>query len=413
MARPYRRIGFGALPVVGMLLAAAVSATPSPSAALAKCGEFYRIKRGDTLRDITVRSLGHDRYRVIYQANRDILSSPERLETGQLIFVPCARGGAKDRLTALARTGRTTTTRDNLGDRAAALSPPPQPQQSEVKVVTPYAPKFPGKSRVAPQVPIKQETPLQSQPEKTSRPLSFITASGISPLADFPLPRGGLLPVLIEEALRAGGHEDAQEVAFVEDRQAHLSVLMPTGAFDLTFPWPGVDCTAGGLGPSGKALCQEYLVSRPVYEATVATVVPTDSPLVSATSPAALQGTRLCRPAGFPPVDLEALAVDVTVVIKRTAADCVAAVISGEVQGMSAPQGQRTAPNWPGMVVAPGLTRTVPVHALAWRNAPNAAETIATLNAGLEQLQRSGRWFEIVSTYLHDVNERSGEITGN
>jgi len=101
------------------------------------------------------------------------------------------------------------------------------------------------------------------------------------------------------------------------------------------------------------------------------------------------------------------------IVVKRTASDCVTAIRSGAVQAMSIPIGQKEIPKWPGMVMAPGLTWPVPVHALAWRNAPNAAQTIATLNAGLEQLQRSGRWFQIVSTYLHDVNEQAAEIKGN
>lgn len=409
MARSYRRNCIGALVMFGIALSAAVWAVPTPSHAQTQCGEFYRIKRGDTLRDITTRTLGHDRYRVIYQANRDILPSPERLETGQLIYVPCAKGPIQDRRAALAQSGRTPSARDNLGDQAAVASP----TQTDVAVVTPYSPKFAGKSRVAPQVPVQQETPALAQVEQSARPLNIITASGISPLADFPLPSGGLLSVLIKEALAVGGNSEAHKISFVEDRQAHLSVLMPTGTFDLTFPWPGVDCTTDSIGPAGKTICRDFLVSRPVYEATVATFLPAESALAAATSLDALQGAKLCRPAGFPPVDLEAMGLGLDIVIKRTASDCIAAIRSGEVQGMSIPIGARDMPKWSGLVMVPGLAWQIPVHALAWRSTPNAEQTIATLDAGLKQLQRSGRWFQIVSTYLHDVNERTAEVKGN
>ncbi|MEM7058989.1 MAG: hypothetical protein AAF557_15490 [Pseudomonadota bacterium] len=388
-----------------LCIAMSVPIWATPSQAQANCGDFYRIQRGDTLRDITRRTLGHDRYRVVFGANRDILPSPERIETGQLIFLPCEDSGAKDRRSALVQAGLTPTQRDNLGDKAAADAPP----ENEVNVVTPYAPKFPGKSRVAPQVATQDPTTPQQQGD---RPFNIITASGMSPLADFALPEGGLLSVLIKEALQAGGNSAAHEISFVDDRKAHLAVLMPTGAFDLTFPWPGVDCAGQNLGPAATALCRDFLISRPVYEAMIGTIVPSGSPLVSATSATALQNQRLCRPMGFPPVDLEAMGLDVRVILKRTAAECVAAIEASEADGMSVVIASSSSPTWSGLVAAPGLSWPIPVHALAWRGDPEAEQSIAILNQGLQRLQRSGRWFKIVSAYLRNVN--AGEaVTGN
>lgn len=369
--------------------------------AQASCGDFYRVQRGDTLREITLKTLRHNRYRVLFQANRDVLPSPERLEVGQLIFVPCKGAAVQDRKTALAKAGRVPSSRDNLGDRVGT----DDPADASVKVVTPSAPVTEQNSGVA--LPVQDAASSAQQ----RRPLRILTASGMSPLADHALPDGGLLPVLIREAFHAGGVKGAN-VAFVDDRNAHLSVLMPTGAFDLTFPWPGVDCAQPDRGPTARDLCRDFLMSRPVYEATVMTIVTSDSPLMAATSTDALQGKRLCRPMGFPPVDLEEMRLGATVVIARSAGACVELIKAGQVDGMSTPMDHAAGLTWPGLATASGLSWTVPVHALAWRQTPGSDRTIAALNDGLEKLQKSGRWFNIVSKYLRDVNA-GGRLAGN
>lgn len=390
------------LSAVGAIILIAGFPPSGVAVAQAKCGDFYRVQRGDTLREITLKTLGHDRYTVVFRANRDVLPSPERLEVGQLIFVPCKDASVQDRKSALANAGLTPTPRDNLGDRAATGAP----TETTIKVVTPSAPTTEESDRIAD--PVKTTATLSQRGA-----LRILTASGMSPLADHALPDGGLLPILIREAFQAGGATGVHDAAFVDDRNAHLSVLMPTGAFDLTFPWPGVDCAKPGRGPTAQALCRDFLISRPIYEATVITIVAQDSSLVAATSTDALKGKRICRPAGFPPIDLEAMHLAVKIVIRRSVADCIALIQSGKADGMSVPMGQSSKRDTPGLVAASGLTWTVPVHALAWRQTPDADRTIAALNDGLQRLQKSGRWFNIVSRYLHDVNADSKLVAGN
>jgi len=51
--------------------------------------EIYRVKSGDTLGQIAKRELGDtSRYAEIFEANRDKLSSPDRIEIGQLLTIP-------------------------------------------------------------------------------------------------------------------------------------------------------------------------------------------------------------------------------------------------------------------------------------------------------------------------------------
>jgi hypothetical protein len=52
-------------------------------------GEFYRVRPGDTLSDLSLRFLGSSRrYMELYQANRDTLRSPDDLRADMLIRIP-------------------------------------------------------------------------------------------------------------------------------------------------------------------------------------------------------------------------------------------------------------------------------------------------------------------------------------
>ena len=62
---------------------------PAPSAAMP--GNHYTVKRGDTLRAIALHVYGHaDEAGRIFDANRSILTDPDRIYVGQILFVPAA-----------------------------------------------------------------------------------------------------------------------------------------------------------------------------------------------------------------------------------------------------------------------------------------------------------------------------------
>jgi nucleoid-associated protein YgaU len=63
--------------------------TGAPAFAEDAC-EFYRVRPGDTLSDLSLRFLGSSRrYMELYQANRDTLRSPDDLRADMLIRIPC------------------------------------------------------------------------------------------------------------------------------------------------------------------------------------------------------------------------------------------------------------------------------------------------------------------------------------
>lgn len=368
--------------LLGLTLASVLSAQP----VLAACGEFYRVQRGDTLRSITVARLGHDRFGLLFQANRDVLSNPSRIEIGQLLYIPCEGQAGQTRAQALAAAGRSVTPRDDLGDRRAPKDVPRVAEPKPPETVTPQQPAGPAAPRIV--------RPAQ---------VRLLAYSGIPPLTDDTLPGGGLAATLITAALKAANVPVSAETVFVNDRRAHLQVLMPLDAFALGAPWPAPNCQ-GQKGAATQQMCRDFLFSRPIYQMQIATWVAQTDASVATAGPNWFGTRRVCRPSGLPAVDLEAMAPAPTVVLARTPAACFALLSAGQVDAVSLPAA--TPVQQQGVKRAARLDREIPVHALAWRQDPQARKRIDQLNSGLARLQASGQWFSIVSQYLS--NYRGG-----
>lgn len=372
------------------------------------CGDFYRIKRGDTLRSITLQTLGHDRYAVVYRANRDILRSPEQIVAGQLIYLPCPNARIKSRSVALAAAGLRPSRRDNRGDRWARQSNKvPDGGTASVTVITPTQTKS-ATRRTAVFSDPSRKTPAAGV-RASRKDVLLLTASGFAPLVDEDLPQGGLVTMILAEALKATPTDTEPKLAFVDDRRAHLDVLMPIGAFDLAYPWPAPACEAPRPNSRTEMLCNDFLFSRPLYEIDVVTLAPEGSSVLAAKAPAALEGKRVCRPESFPAVDLEDARWPVTIVRTRTLAKCLDLVRKGEATAASLPALWATGSQAAGLEPVQALTRTIPIHAAAWRANPGARATIDRLDAGLMRLQKSGRWFAMVSQYLSAYNTETAD----
>ena len=182
----------------------------------AKCGTFYRVKPGDTLRAITVRAYSHDRYDVVFNANRDILPSAARIETGQLIYLPCANSGPQTRLSALSTANITPTPQDQRGSRAAGDAPAPQVEVATLRSAD-SVPKRTVRARkpletgitsnqsatgqaIAVVTPNSQQK--RSAVEALLQPVRMLSSEGLEPMAGSELPSGGLVGALIEGAFR-------------------------------------------------------------------------------------------------------------------------------------------------------------------------------------------------------------------
>ncbi|MGF1446289.1 MAG: hypothetical protein ACFBRM_08810 [Pikeienuella sp.] len=67
-------------------------AQTQPQTQSISCGGFYQVERGDTLREIAIAAYGEGNYEAIFDANTDILATPQLLLVGQQLFIPCLDG---------------------------------------------------------------------------------------------------------------------------------------------------------------------------------------------------------------------------------------------------------------------------------------------------------------------------------
>jgi nucleoid-associated protein YgaU len=69
--------------------AAGNTASPSPAGSAART---YTVAKGDTLSAIAQREYGAaSKWKVIYEANRDKISNPDRIQAGQVLVIPSAQ----------------------------------------------------------------------------------------------------------------------------------------------------------------------------------------------------------------------------------------------------------------------------------------------------------------------------------
>ncbi|MEM6664188.1 MAG: hypothetical protein AAF666_18660 [Pseudomonadota bacterium] len=417
--------------VVGGAAVLIASLVANPPTAHAACDTFYRIAAGDTLRSISVNQLGHDRYTEIFQANQDIVSRPDRIEIGQLLYLPCSGPEARTRATALQASNLTATSRDDLGDKRAELE-----ETADLAAAQPLIRKqlraadAPGQSTQAaanlapetdsdtvrePSTNVASVT-LSSEPISPSaqpRRLRLLTGGGLDPLVGETLQSGGLAVEIIKQALREAGSSDTIEVAVIDDWGSHRSVLMPTGAFHLAFPWIGDGCEGSG---ASQSICRDFTLSRPIYQVTETLLTQSGDPLATSTSATGQEsqigdGAVVCRQDGLGKGFLGQLGQAVSVVKSPDLRDCFDLLLDGKVQLVSAPlpmtEGLLQHRAYRGKIEELSrLRRDMPVRALALNDDVTAKEVIGALDRGLTEIQGSGLWFKLVSSYLTAFNQK-------
>ncbi|KJZ20301.1 LysM peptidoglycan-binding domain-containing protein [Loktanella sp. S4079] len=313
----------------------------------------YTVVRGDTLSQVASRADVRGGYQVLFNANTDVLRSPNILEVGQVLKIPCADGSLPG--TAPARTEAST----------------------------------------APTV----------QPESLDRALRFVTSSGYAPFTDEDLPGGGLFTQMVRRSMELGNADQDFNIMFVNDWNSHLGVLLPSGAIDMAFPWFKPDCTkVDNLSAPNAYRCTDFNHSEPFYDALVGYYTLAGSQYANATSYADLFGARLCRPDAWFTFDLEGEALvspNIELTQPPTQAACWELLRDGEVDvvtydALPAEEDSTNAGMKDMVVDLPNLTSKQTLHVFVSKNNPNGDAYMEIINAGLEELRLSGEWFEIV-----------------
>lgn len=333
----------------------------SPAQAQEACS-IYEVVRGDTLSRIARRADVEGGFQTLFDANRNVLNSPNLIEIGDRLAIPCADG-------SLPRAGGSAQARD------------------------------------------AGPAPSTGMPD---RPLRIATASGYAPFTDEGLPGGGMITRMVNRAMELGNPDQAYNLIFINDWGSHLETLLPTGAVDMVFPWFRPDCDrVENLAPSSAFRCTDFNHSDPFYELFVDFYTLNGSAYATATSYEDLFGATVCRPEAWFTFDLEAARLtepNITYVTPVSQQGCIALLESGEVDVMTydalpAEEDIREAGMADRVTTLEPLRGTVTTHIFVAKDNAFANQALPIINAGLEELRLSGEWFTIVRESIRETVE--------
>lgn len=330
----------------------------------------YTVKDGDSLGSIAQTAYGTFDYQIIFNANREVLAgNPNNLKAGLELKLPCKDG----RLTADAEL--------------AAVINAEEAKQAVVKKNSVYEP-----------------------------PLKFVTGNDWKPFTHGELTGGGMLVRIAMTALQRGGNNREGNVAWVDDWNAHLDTLLPSGAYDISIAWSEPYCDDMSiLDDAGKKRCTDYDYSLPVYEVVESFYTLPDNKYAAAETYEEFKDARLCRPDGWPFELIQSKGVRepfVKIVIGKTPADCAEKLLAGEVDIYSveletATDSLRALDGLSKVVSNPNLMEVKSLLLTTSKTNPRGRIYIAMLNKGLTEMRKSGEWYDIVATSLADYNKLS------
>lgn len=357
---------------------AAMALSGGSALAQEACGS-YVVVAGDNLRYISRAVYGDaDMFRVIYDANVDKIGAKvDHIEIGMTLTIPCMQGTTVATETAAAVTESSPAVVEEV---AAATETPVQPASSG-----------------------------EAAPPMTVR---IVTGNGFAPYVDETLPGGGMFTQLVEMAVFRADPGLPYNLTFINDWQAHIDALLPSLAYDISFPWPRPNCEDTMLNASDTSRCENFVFSAPFMEIVDGFFTLRQSPLLASVSYDEFVGKRICRPEGYTSGVLDDVGLTsdrIQLVRVERVADCFEALIANKVDlvAIDAEVGD-TAIAELGIVKQveqnPHLVTLTTLHAIAHKSNQRAVDMLTLLDAGLIEMYESGEWYEIVSTALTASN---------
>lgn len=347
------------------------------------------VQRGDVLWELAETYMGtRERAMDIYRLNRRVIGrNPDTIEPGQRLAIPCdaARQAAPEPITE--------PVRDIVATPDGGLPAPAPTIES-------------GADALAAEM-LRQEVGLPDDAQTPAAGYRGLAGGPFSPFIDRGLPMGGIAVALVDAAFAAAPGAGLQ-VGQVDDRAAHLEVILPSGGFDFSFPWVYPDCSIEALSEREKLLCEDFISSDILFEYVTEFYTRADGPWADAMAAEDLAGTRICRPEGFPADDLVRMGLLPGVarlvrspnvlgclrMLDRGTVD-VASMDAAVSRALVIDAGLRNP-----LVVLETLTRSDALTAVARRGDPRGARAIEVLNRGIRSIAQSGEWYAIIESYL-------------
>ncbi|MCX8501038.1 MAG: transporter substrate-binding domain-containing protein [Alphaproteobacteria bacterium] len=339
----------------------------SAAVAQSACGG-YTVAKGDTLASIATTAYGAANFQGILNANIAVITDPTNLTVGTVLAIPCADG-------RLTKTDELTTyvTGDTLE--------------------------------------IAGGTAGANQPH-----IKFVTGGDWFPFADQKLEDGGMLLRLVKNAMTRGGNTTPYTIDWVDDWDSHRTSLLPSGAYDISIAWYTPDCSdLTGMTEMTKEFCTQFDFSASLYDAVFGFFTRADNKYAQAKTFADLKGARFCRPAGYSFQDIESQGLkepEITISIPDTISDCIEGLMSGtydvfSVESQAVPPALAAHGIGTEVVENSRINTIQSISAMAYKSNPFGRQYLTYLNRGLNDMRKSGEWYDIVAASLKEAAEIS------
>jgi hypothetical protein len=245
-------------------------------------------------------------------------------------------------------------------------------------------------------------------------PIMLVTGNGYAPFTDESLPERGFFTLLVQTAMLRAEPDRPYTIKFVNDWDAHLDALMPTLAFDASFPWAQPDCSAmAQLSSTEQDRCLNYRFSESFYDIVDGFFARSGSGYDESVSPKDFAGTVICRPEGSSRAHLDLAGLVepfVTYVTPNSVTDCFQLLMSADVDIVAidtqvaddaiARLGLRDH-----VKLNPNLSTVHPLTVMVHNDNENGEAFLDMLNTGLQIMRDSGEWYAITSHALMEQAE--------
>ena len=413
--------------IISSLALAAATGTASAQQACST----YEIQRGDSLRELAIQVYSTEDFRIIFDANRDVIgNNPNIIRVGDVLTLPClediGRAPSEPQTEAEAMAAAMAAELVQAAeDRAAKAIAEAEARVAEAEA---EAKKASEDAVVAARTAAKEEIEAArseaaalirnadegERPEIRDRQLLLITGGNYAPFTDETLPNRGLYTYLVEMAMLRAAPEQAYKIQFVNDWSSHLDLLMPTLAFDATFPWSRPNCEEpAALSEKDRMRCETYNFSNPFYEVVDTFFAREGSGYEQTLTYADFAGTTICRPEGWSLSHMDAVGLyEPAISLERPVSpdDCFHALMDGTVDIVAieahlAVEAIGRLGFEHKIIENPNLAAIKSLNVMTHKDNPDGEAILETLNQGLAIMQQSGEWRDIVSTALRHQME--------
>ncbi len=412
--------------ISSLALAAAAGATSAQEAC-----STYEIQRGDSLRELTIEVYSTEDFRIIFDANHDVIgNNPNIIRVGDVLTLPCLEDIG--RVAAVPQTEAEAMAAEMAAelvkaaeDRAAKAIAKAEARVAEAEAEAKKASedavveaKSAAKDEIeaarAEAAALIRNAASGERPEIRDRQLLLITGGNYAPFTDEALPHRGLYTNLVETAMLRAAPEQAYKIQFVNDWSSHLDLLMPTLAFDATFPWSRPNCEeAAALSENDRSRCETYNFSNPFYEVVDTFFAREGSGYEQTLTYADFAGTTICRPEGWSLSHMDAVGLyepAVSLIRPVSPDDCFHALMDGTadvvaIEAHLAVEAIARLGYEHRIIENPNLAAIKPLNVMTHKDNPDGEAILETLNQGLAIMQQSGEWRDIVSTALRHQME--------